>query len=333
MTHESLNGSYDSSTRDQHFISQVEQRLNALNPSANTKKQRIYQFAIVDREQHKIQLTKPNGVSISNSLYESDPFSFDVVDRRTRANFESVFRGHEEKIRELTNTILQNGRIGSLNQEPFELFVAKMLNYIRNPFSIEKVINTFGGVGNHHPTDPVTFKDYERILNGIRPHQAYFCSKFSVTQSQYEHWLRILFMLLTPLLDGRSIFEETLADLFSDTQTALQIYVHQYTTERCLLSDRGWTLPIGQGPNIAFDFNLSAHAFIRYFFCDYNHLPNGPLPPMIQKALSHGPKQVPLFHVIDDLAALRVFNRRVVEQSFEHVYCSGITAYGLESPC
>ena len=66
----------DNTTKDQHFISQVEQRLNALNPAARPENQRIYEFKVVDREQHVVELTDVRGKSIVSSLSIFDLFSW-----------------------------------------------------------------------------------------------------------------------------------------------------------------------------------------------------------------------------------------------------------------
>jgi hypothetical protein len=39
-------------TRNQHFLTRVEQKLNALNPNADGRNLRIYSFEIVDRENY-----------------------------------------------------------------------------------------------------------------------------------------------------------------------------------------------------------------------------------------------------------------------------------------
>ena len=41
---------FEDPTVRQHFVSQVEQRLNAINPSAEDRNQRIYRFRLIDRE-------------------------------------------------------------------------------------------------------------------------------------------------------------------------------------------------------------------------------------------------------------------------------------------
>ena len=322
----------DNLTKNQHFVSQIEQRLNAINPGALPENQRIYEFEIIDREHHQVRLVKPNGRPISGSLSMFDLFSFDVADDGLRANFEQTFGVYEARIRNLTEKLLQAhaARSHAISQDLFELFVAKMVNFIRNPFSVAKVLNTFKVMGQHHPTDPQIYRQYERILTGRRPQQTYLCDKLGILDEQYGTWLRVLFMLLTPLADGHTtMLEQALAAMYDDREHALLIHLHTYSAHRCLLSDRGWTVPIPEGNNLAFDFNLSARAFIRYVFLDYDAVLGRPLRPMIRDGLSRGPKVVHLSYLHDDLVALDVFHRRIVEQSFERVFSSGLTPHSV----
>ena len=83
-------------TRHQHFVSQGEQRLNALNPQADPRNQRIYSFEVVNRESYSLALENPTGRVIGSNLSLSDLFSFDVPgDSRLRLNFESLFQKYE----------------------------------------------------------------------------------------------------------------------------------------------------------------------------------------------------------------------------------------------
>lgn len=127
---------------NQHFVSQVEQRLNAVNPNARVKNQRIYEFDIVDRERYQVRLLKSEGRLISGSLSMFDLFSFDVADSGLRANFEEAFGVYEGRIRDLTVKLLEAhaARSNAVSQELFDLFVAKMVNFVRNPYSVAKVL-------------------------------------------------------------------------------------------------------------------------------------------------------------------------------------------------
>jgi hypothetical protein len=174
------------------------------------------------------------------------------------------------------------------------------------------VLNTFGATAQHHPADPSIYAVYERILLGRRPQQAYLCATLGITDEQYSAWLRVLFMLLTPLVDGWSpMLGQALRTMFLDHDHALVVHIHKFRAERCLLSDRSLTSPVPQDQHLVFDFNLSAQAFIRYAFLNYEALLGSPLPPGIRL----GPKQVQVSYLDDDLIALDAFHRRVIEQS------------------
>jgi DNA-binding transcriptional MerR regulator len=140
-------------TKNQHFLSQVEQRLNACNPNADATNQRIYEFEIVDRDEHILRLTNAKGRAIQNNLSMLDLFSFDVdKDADIRFNFEQAFERYEGEMRACTERLLRAHATGSSDvaDDVFSLFVAKLLNFARNPFSVAKVINTFGTLGQNN---------------------------------------------------------------------------------------------------------------------------------------------------------------------------------------
>jgi hypothetical protein len=323
----------DSRTKRQHYISQVEQRLNAINPDAKPRNQRIYEFEIVARDEHIARLTGVKGRAISGTLSMFDVFSFDVgTDGATRANFEDAFARYETQLMTMTAALLRAHQTQSseVAQELFGLFVAKMVNFIRNPYSVVKMINTFGVLAQLTPVNPVIHAAYQRILKGRRPQQAFLCKMLGISDDQYSVWLRLLFMLLTPLADGVSnLFEQSLNSLLVQKDHALHVHIHVYQTERCLVSDRGVTSPIPQEAHLVLDFNLCAHAFIRYAFLDYHAVLGRPIPEGVLAGLHSGPKQVQVSYLTDDYAALDVFHRRILEQSYERIYCSTAQPYGV----
>ena len=147
--------------------------------------------------------------------------------------------------------------------------------------------------------------------------------------AQYKTWLRMLFMLLTPMSNGPGNFlEEAIKSLFEQENTALVVHVHRYDDHRCLLSDRGFSWPIEHEKKMVFDFNLRSDAFIRYVFADYEALLGRPLPERIKHGLRQmGPKPVYLTYFTNDFFQLDLFHRRVIEQAHEHVYCSATDVY------
>jgi hypothetical protein len=175
-------------TRNQHFVSQGEQRLNALNPQADRKNQRIYSFEVIDRENYQLALESPIGRPIESNLSLFDLFSFDVPgESRLRLNFESLFRKYEGYIKDHTQSLLAklNAGSGDIKVEIINLFAAKMLNFVRNPFSIVKVLNSFPDLASHDPTDPALLADYRRVVSGRKPQQAHLCAELGISEAQY----------------------------------------------------------------------------------------------------------------------------------------------------
>src|ERR1700730_11095979 len=95
-------------TRNQHYLSRVEQKLNACNPDSKSRRFRIYSFRLVDRERYEIALESPHGRLIDSSLSLLDLFSFDVSGGgRLRLNLESLFHKYEENIERDTENLLK----------------------------------------------------------------------------------------------------------------------------------------------------------------------------------------------------------------------------------
>lgn len=318
-------------TRNQHFISQAEQRLNAANRLADPANQRIYAFDIVDRDRHVLRCAPGPGQKIARTLSHQDLFSFHVTEGADRANLEAMFGRYEARIAILTERLLMAHATNDANvgAELVELFVAKTLNFVRNPYSIRKVLNTFGQFANFHPTDPAIYAAYVQTLVGRQPHQAHLCRELDVTETEYRTWLRVLFMLLSPVApDGAPFLETCMTSLIQQESHGVLIHVHRYDEARCLISDRGFSWPIEESQGLVFDFNLAAHAFIRFAFLPYRTLFRDGLPDAIRRGLALGPKLVNVSYLTNDLQALDSFHRRAIEQAHAQVYCSGREIHG-----
>jgi len=320
---------FENNTKNQHFVTQAEQRLNAANPEADDKNKRIYSFKLVDRENYGLVLEKRAGHRISKNLSASDIFSFDVAgDDDTRLNFEALFQKYEDHIATHTGSLLDKLKENNndIKAEIIDLFAAKLLNFVRNPFSVAKIINTFPSLAAHDPTNPELLEVYQRIVNGRKPHQAHRCSELGITNVQYVEWLRILFMLLVPLKNGQAnFFDQIIEQLFGDQGSYLAVWICEYDHESCLLPDRGYSLPIPDGPHMAFSFNLRWNAFIIYFFADLRTILDGKADPeFLDKVLadrkSLPSKQIDVQFFRNNRELLAVYNGQVVYQCHERVF-------------
>lgn len=320
-------------TKNQHFVPQVEQRLNSLNPSASLKKQKILSFTLRNRESYSITLDSPKGFKISQTLSLDDIFSFEILKNQTeRYNFEKLFQKYEANIRENTESLLfklKNSE-ADVKSEVLNIFVSKFLNFIRNPYSIKKVLNTFPNLKRVYPTDPVHYRNFERVLNGRKPQQEYLCKQLGVTKEEYADWLSVIFILLSPLKEGQtSIFEDVVKGLYEDLNSFIMVLIYTYDKKTCLLSDRGYSIPLPEGEHMAWDFNLYSNGFIRYIFGDINSLIPENTPKTIIENFKLRPKSVEVSNIVNDLNALAQYNRHVVYQCHNNVFNSSTECYGL----
>jgi len=320
------------SSRNQHFVTHVEQKLNACNPESRGGRFRIYSFQVADRDSYRLTLEQAHGRPIHSNLAMLDLFSFDVAGgMRLRSNLEELFQKYEQGIERQTRSLLEklSRQNFDVKDELVELFAAKLLNFVRNPFCIEKVLNSFPGVASFQPTDAGLLATYWQIIAGRRPHQSYLCAQLGITDQRYAEWLRMLFMLLAPIgPDGANLFEGVIKGLLESRALHIGTFLAVYDQPCVLLSDRGFARPVADGPQImAMSFNLCSTAFFDFAFADAATLLQGRANPMfLEHALENWKRRavatVNLTVTHNDRALLARHNRRVVEQCHSRVYCA-----------
>ncbi len=220
---------------NQHYVSQVEQRLNSLNPHAALRNRRIYCFTLVDRESFALSLDSFQGRLISKNLALRDLFSFDVIrDNTSRFNFETLFQQYEADMESNTVALLRklNQGSGDLKKEVLEIFVAKFMNFLRNPYSVKKVLNTSGSVLQFYPTDPELLARYNAVLAGRKPHQAHLCAQLDISAEQYQMWLSALFLMLSrPAPNEANIMESIVKHLVERPSGFPLVCIYRYSDE------------------------------------------------------------------------------------------------------
>lgn len=317
-------------TRNQHFLPQGEQRLNAINPAASEANQRIYTFNLEDRESYSICMQSQKGFKINKTLSLNDLFSFDVIEKEAeRYNFEKLFHQYESDIKTHTHSLIRKlpNRNSDIKSEVLNIFTSKFLNFIRNPYSIKKVLNTFPQLLNHHPTNQDHYKNFERVINGRKPQQKYLCDQLGISERDYTDWLTVIFMLLSRLKDDEPNFMEQVVKGLYENPGSFIIY--SYDNKSCLLSDQGYSIPLPEKDHMAFDFNLCSNAFIRYIFGDVHKLAPENTPQKIINFYKSMPRSVNVHNIVNDLNALEQYNKHVVYQCFNTVYNSSVDCYGL----
>jgi hypothetical protein len=326
--------------RNHHYVSQAEQRLNAIDSSVSKKNRRIYAFSITDRENYQISLEAPTGTKIKETLSFDDLFTIDILDDRLRVNLEDFFSSYEQNVSDLTKSLLQKLNSGSqdLKKEILNIFAMKLINSFRNPFCIEKTLNTIGILASYCPSNDSLKDIYTKIDNGNQASIQEIANNFSVTEEQYRKWMKSLFMLLVPKdTQGINLIDLMIKEFFENTDQFINVYVHVYTGaeagKHSLLSDRGFTLLTDQEEHLAYEFNLTCNAFISYIFTDIKKAGGDLLGKDaiegILRMQSKKPSEVNIHFCENNLEALSRYNKNVVYQSYENVYCKSKVVYGL----
>lgn len=320
-------------TKNQHFVSQVEQRLNSINKFDKEKNQKIHSFSLVDRESHNIKIDSKNGFKISNTLSLNDVFSFDVLGKEAeRYNFEKLFYKYESDIKTNTESLILKLSTpnSDLKSETIDLFTSKFLNFVRNPYSIKKVLNTFPQLRSVQPTDPIHHRNFKRVIDGVKPHQRYLCNELGVTEHEYASWLAMIFLLLTPFKKGDLNFlEQTIKGIYENKNLFIMILVYTYKNKSCLLSDRGYSIPLPENEHMAWDFNLYSNGFIRHLFGNLDSLAPKHSPKHLLEKFKELPRSISVYHFENDLPALAQYNRNVVYQCHNNVFNSSDECFGL----
>ena len=322
-----------SSTKQQHFISQIEQKMN----SVDNKGLKIFSFSILDKECYKIKLDKNIGYKISKNLLFHDLFSFDIINNIDRLNFENMFSSYESKINSITTILLDKlkNNTNDVSYEIEEIFIIKMINFLRNPFSIEKVINTIGFISDYEPTNTELLKIYNRIENGCHPHFDYLKNIINITEDVYKKWLKALFLSLFLSFDGKNPLESAIRNLLTLKERYKMIIVYEYndihSSKKCLLSDRSFSIPLEDIKGTSFSFNLNSNAFIQYLFINVEQMFNKDETTLklYNKLENNINNDIHLFYKVNDLEALEQYNKNVIYQCFKNVYCSSKLIYGI----
>lgn len=319
---------FNNETRNQHYISQVEQKLNCIDPTLPRDRRRIYKFKIDDREELTFDQVNPLGVKIEKNLSFNDLYTFDVLSDNSRNNFESLFGKYEQQIEDCTNKILVN--LSCSNPIPIEdikaLIFSKMMNFIRNPFCIEKILNTYGELSTVSPTDPLLANEFRKIRQDNLHVSSDLLTQLQISEDKYIKWLKVLFNFFSVKFNDKFLGELIVDKSLDIDNKRISLSFFMYQHEICLLSDRSF---VDYGPALpkdffCFAFNLNKNTFITFKIFE-NTLENikalcPHLVPLIDNfnqeidIMSLMPPRIEILVVKDNLEILKGYNSQVIYQ-------------------
>ncbi len=326
-------------TKNQHFISQAEQRFNSINPNATYNNQRIYSFTVIDRENNLFKLESKNGIKIQHNLFMQDLFSFDIKDKNNRYNFEELFQKYEEKLSFSTKSLLYkiDNHNFNLCDEIRDIVISKQVIDLRNPYCITKTINTYGHLVNFHPTNPSLHQNYLRIIKGNQPQKKRICNTLGITDEQYNAWLRICYMVLVTLNNEElSILDQIWENIIKEPKTIFYGMIFHYTKENCIMNDRNSCELVNTNGTLLKLYNINSKTFLAFTLSTIDDLlkSNENTKNICNNILENIRKAKP-YHIftsvhIDNLDALERYNRNTAYQCYERIFCASQNCYGLD---
>ena len=319
-------------TENQHFIAQSVQGLNAA-PSANGKISHIQVYRRVG--ENTISLVNKGGLPIRHNLALLDLYTFDLTGAMRR-NFESLFRRYEDDLPRKTLSLVRKIRANTLDlhDEIISIIGSKMLDFIRNPYSIRKCLAMFPHFDKFHPTSAESNEIYQRIWDGNNPRQERICRLLGVTSFEYRRWLVTIFML-TYEHPGMSetFLDQIIISLITSRENYAATHFFIYDRPAVLLSDRSFN-EIDNGKIFAMEFHASAELIVTFMVLNLNEWE-------FKKPLNITKKNIEAFKnfrdpilqafiVKNEEEILKSYNKRTVAYCHQHVYGVAHSFPGIE---
>lgn len=315
-------------TKNQHFVSRAEQRLNTSTPNLQFDQMRIFAYDVLDRESYRLQLCDKRGFKISKNLSYDNMFTFSTLENSFQGNFEDLFQRYENRSISASKRVFTRliHRMPPEERHIRDLLLGKMLNFIRNPFSIKKLINTFKPILEYKPTDSVALKAFNEVRDGDKPQRDHLCETYGIETSNYDQWIRVIFMLLypTPGPDGMYNMYERMIEGFIRHETTKAVFTFGIYSagHKVLLSDRGFSLIDKPGEEgFTMEFNVCSRCHFSFSVVDVLKHIEGTKFNNIQIA-SRLASEIMITPYFDNTSLLDGFNARTIYQAYRRVYCS-----------
>jgi hypothetical protein len=249
---------YVNSTKNQHFVSQAEQRFNSCSPDAAPQKTEIYRFEVIDKKEARVR--SDGKKAIGRNLSFQELFTILRVSDSERLNFEHLFQRYEgeypaqvvELLQLLDKAIEKSSGAEKIDLEKVEgcnfsrfvslvkrIYTYKVLNWLRNPLRIKEVLAGHAWILNHCIDNERALSIYFSLVGKNSAEKLHVCRTYGVSAGEYDSWIRLLLLFLfyepgeTNNLDG---FVE---EFFLADELVTSIMVIKSDTECALLPDTG----------------------------------------------------------------------------------------------
>ncbi|MED5607871.1 hypothetical protein VV867_09265 [Pseudomonas sp. JH-2] len=321
--------------RNHHFISQAEQRLNAIDSSVRPENQRIYRFDILQREPPSIRKSGSTGVKIEKNLSRQDLYTLKILDEGGQHNLESAFQQYENDIPGMTRSLLnklKDPKSIDFKKELLRLYALKLLNIIRNPYDMKRTLEMFRELRGVLPGNKDLQSHFISLDSASRPQVAQICEELSVSEEEYIEWLKIIYLLiLQPLDQGLNLIEHLIKSVIDNDNIIKDFSIFRYDEPQSagvLLCDRIIDERPKKGTQVQM-FNLDASAFMVVMLVDIKGQDIIDLNPEYRDVDFKQGNVVRVNCEANNLTVLKTYNQHCVWLAHSNVYCAHETPYGV----
>lgn len=249
-------------TKNQHYISQAEQRKNACNKNAAHRNQEIIKYT----KNEKGQFDRGVKVKIITNQSDYDLYTLIKQDNNRKSlenlmnDFESNYMKSACKIEKFCENHTSSHCDFLINLNDIKnILLLKILTRFRNPYFIkETLISSF--FNKHVLLDDVRHLEAIIALYKQQNNISFLSKKYKVTENEFENWLSILVSLLLPI-NGISLLTSVIDSHLNAPEFGKYISIYYYDTGNVLLPDCGMMEDI-QSDRISYGFNVTSKIFI-----------------------------------------------------------------------
>lgn len=348
---------FKNTTRNQHFVSQAEQRLNSCSPDRTSKKAEIYCFDIIGKNPPKISRGEKS--AIKKNLSFQDLFTLARVGDVERVNFERLFNKYERNYPAHVKSVLDWVGLARSSVEDsnegvdlqtvdgcdFMQFMAhvkfiytyKLMNWLRNPYKIKEVLRTFDIYLDHCIDDPGAVALYFALTEKNSAEEKYICDAYGVSSTEYAEWIRLLLLFLYAKSGESSSLDGFVEEFFLAKEFTTAVLVHVFDEHCALLTDTG-VVKDSLSDGLATYMNISKnciillqHAFVEGAYLDeivrQHNLPESARKELVKKMGGS------LFGKLyfNNNAMLAGYNKICVRAAASQVFSASSSVYGVES--
>ncbi|CAN7520254.1 hypothetical protein ACFFQ5_09920 [Pseudomonas brassicacearum] len=347
---------FKNDTRNQHFVSQAEQRLNSCSVDPYSKKAEIHRFDVVDKKRQQI---RSNGKSlIRKNLAFQDLFTFARVGDSERINFERLFNkyegGYPAQVAGLLDWITVARTRVDVTSESIDLqkikgcdfaiflkhvkyiYTYKLMNWLRNPYKIKEVLKNFDSYVDHCIDKPGAFALYVALTEKNNAEEKYICDSYGVSPKEYKEWIRLLLLFLYAEGDESTSLDGFVDEFFLAKEFSTSILAFVFDKKCALLSDTGVIKePLKTGPAIYMNITKNCIILLQHAFVDGKYLDELMAKLSLPESERERLMEILSTNVygrlsINDEAMLAGYNKICVREAALQVFCASPDVYGVE---